>query len=171
MLKPAVVYKNEIEKKMLEYFYTDDMMYFQGSSVSKSVEVPLTSAEGHYAWACVEIEKDNSGNEVGERLIGYITYTIDRFNSRVNRFGAFSFIRGTYTMGKDLCKVFNDLWSKVHRIEIRAVEDNPALRGYDKFLARHRDTGRKLILYDTFKDLNGKWHNEFIYEYINPEIQ
>ena len=28
MLKPAILYKDEIRQKMLEYMYTDDMMYY-----------------------------------------------------------------------------------------------------------------------------------------------
>lgn len=30
MLKPAICYKAEIENALKEYFYTDDMMFYQG---------------------------------------------------------------------------------------------------------------------------------------------
>ena len=30
MLKPAILYKEEIQSKMLEYNYTEDMMYYSG---------------------------------------------------------------------------------------------------------------------------------------------
>ena len=30
MLKPAIMYKDEIKKQMQKYFYTDDMMYEVG---------------------------------------------------------------------------------------------------------------------------------------------
>lgn len=39
MLKPAICYKAESEKALAEYFYTNDMMYYQGCINSYLIEI------------------------------------------------------------------------------------------------------------------------------------
>lgn len=161
MLKPAICYKTELEDALKQYFYTDDMMYYTGSNDNYSLEISNSCENGRYQW--VVINEDES-------LIGYIGYHVDRYSSCVYNLSTFSFIRGNPIMGKELYNLLNDLIQKYHRVEFRAISENPAIKGYDKFLESHNDIGRKYIFKDTFKDASGKYHDDYIYEFINPEV-
>lgn len=159
MLKPAICYKAEIEAAMAEYFYTDDMRYYMCCNDSYVLDIRDEGKEGHYQYAVIG-EKGN--------LIGYIGYMIDYYSSGAYSIGAFSFDRGNPVMGKELFTLIERLISQLHRVEFRAVEGNPAIRGYDRFLERHKEIGKKIILKDVFKDTSGKYHDTYIYEFINP---
>lgn len=158
MLKPAICYKTEIEDALKEYFYTDDMMYYQGCLESHLLNIADKNREGHYQYAVV----DASGN-----LIGYIAYMLDYYSSSAYSFGAFSFDRGNPIMGRELYAILEHLINSLHRVEFRAVSGNPATRGYDSFLKRHTDIGKKYVLRDVFKDANGNYHGSYIYEFVN----
>lgn len=158
MIKPAICYKAEIERALGEYFYTDDMMYYIGDNVSYLIEVRESGRDGVHQFAVTG--KDG-------KLIGYIAYAIDYYSSCAYNFGAFSFDRGNPIMGKELFDLLEKLVTTLHRVEFRAIEGNPAIKGYDRFLERHSDIGRKVILRDVFKDTHGKYHDTHIYEFIN----
>ncbi len=158
MLKPAICYKAEIEDALKEYFYTDDMMFYQGSVNSYLIEVSDKGEDGLYQYAVVG--KDNG-------LIGYIDYKIDYYSSCAYNFGAFSFKRGNPIMGKELFDLLETLIKQYHRVEFRAVSGNPAVKGYDEFLERHKDIGIKHVFRDEFRDLKGNYHDAYLYEFVN----
>lgn len=157
MLKPAVLYKEEIQTKMLEYNYTEDMMYYSGHLGNALPSIEADTNGKLYQYAIVTREG---------RLIGYFTYQIDWYNSCAYNFGLFSFDRNNITIGldiyKELKKLINDY--HLHRVEYRMVSGNPIERHYDKFCQKYH--GRKIVLTDVFKDRHRKYHNEFIYEII-----
>ena len=159
MLVPAVLYSQEIEEKTKEFFYTDDMLYWTGSVYSYSFEVNINSTnksgEQVFQYAVINENKE---------LIGIICYTIDLYASCVYQFGIFSFVRNTMTFAADLVKVLNSL-SHYHRIEWRCVAGNPAEKFYDDICKKYN--GRKLILKDCIKDLQGNYYDSYIYEIIN----
>lgn len=158
MLKPAICHKDEIENALKEYFYTNDMMYYCGGTGSHLLTIADDGEDGHYQYAVIGKEKN---------LIGYIAYMLDRYSSCAYSFGAFSFDRGNPVMGKDLYDLLERLVNTLHRVEFRAVSGNPATKGYDKFLKKHSDVGKKHILKDVFKDADGNYHDEYIYEFVN----
>lgn len=158
MLKPAICYKEEIEQALAEYFYTNEMMYYIGANDSYLLHVEEESENGKYQWAVVNNEDD---------LIGFINYRIDYYASCAYNFGAFSFDKGNILMGKELFELFEKLLKELHKVEFRAVSGNPATRGYDSFLKRHSDIGIKHILKDEFRDTQGNYHDDYIYEFIN----
>ena len=161
MLKPALCYKEQIEDALKEFFYSDDMMFYQGCADSYLLEVSNAGKDGRYQWAVVGAKKT---------LIGSIDYKIDRYSSSAYNFGAFSFERGNPIMGAELFNLLEKLVNTTHRVEFRAVSGNPAVKGYDKFLARHPGIGKKHVLRDVFKDSKGTYHDIYIYEFINPRI-
>ena len=73
-------------------------------------------------------------------------------------------------MGQELFRLFEKLINTLHRVEFGAVSGNPAVRGYDRFLERHSNIGKKHILTDAFKDTNGRYRDRYIYEFINNDI-
>lgn len=154
MLRPAVLYKEEITRAMQEYFYTDDMMYVTGCLDNWAPEISDRPDEGCMQYAIINNNK----------LIGYLSYRIDYYSSRVYNFGLFSFDRGNPLIGKEVNDELVKLIHRYHRVEWRAVGDNPACRGYDNFIKRYN--GNKHILRDATKDRDGNYHDDIIYEII-----
>lgn len=63
MLKPAILYKDEIFAKLLEYSYTDDMLFYMGCLDNELPKIEENSSGNVYQYAI--IGKDN-------KLIGYL---------------------------------------------------------------------------------------------------
>lgn len=156
MLKPAILYKDEINKGFQEYYYTDDMMYETGSMGNWFPDIVDFPDETKYQYAIVD---DN------EKLIGYLDYSIDWYVSKAYNFGLFSFDRGNILVGKEVFTKLEELVSKLHRVEWRAVSSNPACRSYDNFIKRHN--GIKHVLKDTIRDRNGNYLDDIIYEIVS----
>ena len=163
MLKPAICYKEELEKALTKYFYTNDMLYYMGYIGNSLIEILDESDNGNcqtYQFAVVNGE---------DKLIGYLSYSVDYYSSCAYNFGAFSFDRGTPIMGKEMFDLIEKLITQFHRVEFRAISGNPAVKGYDKLLQRHSDIGKKHILKDAFKDTEGNYHDDYIYEFVNTK--
>lgn len=157
MLKPAILYKEEISKQFMNYFYSMDMFYETGSIETWIPEISDKSDGSRFQWAIVDAEN---------KLIGYLGYYIDFYSSCMSRFGLISFDRGNILIGKS---VFDEIKRCIteyhlHRIEWRMIGGNPAERGYDAFLKKYN--GTKHILKDAIKDQYGKYHDDVIYEII-----
>ena len=153
---PAILYKKEIIRKLQEYTYAEDMIYYSGYLGNSVPSIEEDTNGKLYQYAIVDDGK----------LIGYFTYQIDWYSSSVYNFGLFSFDRNNVTIGidvyRELKKLINDY--HIHRIEWRMVSGNPVEKHYDKFCQKYR--GKKLVLTDVLKDRYGKYHNDVIYEII-----
>lgn len=155
MLVPAILYKEAIEREFKRYYYTDDMMYVTGSMVNWFPTIEDCPADCYFQYAII----DENG-----RLIGYLGYTVDWYCSKVYNFGLFTFVRNKMVSPRDVFNKLEELVSTFHRVEWRAVEGNPACRGYDNFIKKHN--GNKHILKDAIKDRYGNYHNDIIYEIV-----
>ena len=102
MLKPAILFKEQISSKFKEYYYTDDMMYETGCLNNWNPDICENPNPETYQYAIVN--KDN-------KVIGYLAYYIDWYSSRAYGFGLFSFDRGNSTIGLDL---FNEMKKLIH---------------------------------------------------------
>ena len=155
-LKPAILYKDEIIRRMKEYSYSDDMLNYTGWLGSSTPNITAEPDAGTYQYAIVD----------GDRLIGYFTYEVDWYSSCARCFGLFSFERSNSAVGiavyRELRKLINDY--HIHRIEWRMVGGNPVERHYDRFCRRYN--GRKFVLPDAIKDSAGKYHDDVIYEIV-----
>lgn len=156
MLKPAILYKDEIKKELLKYNYTEDMMYYTG----------------YLGYSLPRIDEENNGNLYqyaiveNDKLIGYFVYQVDWYTSSVSQFGLFSFERKNKIIGVDVYRELKSLINNyhIHRIEWRMISGNPVEKHYDKFCEKYN--GKKFVLTDTIKDRCGKYHNSVIYEII-----
>ena len=158
MLKPAILYRDKIFAKLLEYSYTDDMLFYTGCLGNELPKIEESSSSGNiYQYAI--IDKD-------DKLIGYFAYCIDWYSSCVYNFGLFAFDRNNTTIGfdvyRELRKIINDY--HIHRMEWRMIQGNPVENHYDKYCKYYN--GKKFVLTDSFKDRCGEYHNEVIYEII-----
>jgi hypothetical protein len=161
MLVPAILFKSEIEEQFQKAYYTTDMMYEQGYLGSNVPEIDENTDGNTYQYAIL-----NSN----QKLIGYLSYTVDWYSSSAYSFTLFSFDKGSVAIGRSLFEELEKLLKeyKLHRIEWRAVEGNPAIRSYDRFCQKYN--GNKLELKDVFKDRYGEYHDIYVYEIINKEV-
>jgi hypothetical protein len=157
MLKPAILYKEEIIKNFQEYFYTDDMMYETGSLHNWCPDISDEPDACNFQYAIVHNEK----------LIGYMSYTVDWYSSKAYNFGLFSFDRGNVIVGKEVFTKLEELVNRLHRVEWRMVSGNPAERSYDAFCERHN--GTKHVLKDAIKDRDDNYRDDVIYEIVKCE--
>ena len=155
ILKPAVLYKDEIIKNMQEYFYTDDMLFTTGCLSNWTPNITDDPDEGCY----VIVDKD--------KLIGYFGYRIDYYCSKAYNFGLFSFDRGNPVIGIDVFNEMKDLLNRLHKIEWRMVGGNPVQRSYDRFCDKYH--GTKHILKDSIRDKDGNYHDDIIYEVFSEK--
>lgn len=156
MLKPAILFKDELEKKFAAEIYTDKYFYYCGYGYD--FELPTIKAQSeHYQWAITE-PIDN----FTDRVIGYLAYRINPTTDNVYNFGLYSFDEGNQTVIRDTFEKLEELVKDHHRIEWRVIEGNHAKRGYDAFCDKHN--GNCVCLHDVTKDLKGEYRNEYIYE-------
>lgn len=157
MLVPAVLYKDEIKRKILEYKYTNDMMYYSGWLGDSIPNIDDDSEDNcTVQYAIVD----------GDNLIGYFTYMMDWYTSCASCFGLFSFDRGNKIIGLDVRREMEKIIKEynVHRISWRMVSGNPVERHYDRFCDKYG--GKKFVLTDAIRDRAGNYHDDIIYEII-----
>lgn len=169
MLKPAILFKDEIEKKIAEHLYTDEFFYYSGYAGGNTFS-EIKTEDNRYQWAIIE-EREKIVNlnqiETKEIVIGYFAYYIDFPTDSVSNFGLFSFDPGNPLIGFDVFHKMKELIMEHRRIEWRMVSGNHIKRSYDKLCQRYK--GRCVRLYDVIKDIHGNWHDEYIYEIIWSE--
>ena len=156
MLKPAILYKEEIVRKLQESFYTDDMLYVTGSIGTWIPQISECPDQYTFQYAIVNDS---------DKLIGYMAYNVNWYDSKVYNFGLFSFDKGNVIVGKEVFEKMEELVNNFHSIYWRAVSTNPACRSYDHFVERHG--GTKHILKDYHKDKQGNYYDDIIYEIVN----
>jgi hypothetical protein len=162
MLKPAILYKDQIEKYFREIYYTEDMLFETGCcNENWTPNISDNTSNDMFQFAIVDSENE---------CVGYISFRVDWYASNAYNFGLISFDRGNFLVGKALQEVMNKLIYefKVHRIEWRMVGGNPVERHYDKFCSKYN--GTKHILHDVIKDVSGNYHDNIIYEIILDNI-
>jgi hypothetical protein len=158
MLKPAILYKEELEKKFAEYLYTENYFYYTGYSGCNTLpEIKCKDDVFDYVFV------DSKGE-----LVGYFSYRIDLVFDTVCNFGLFSFQRGkNLTVPKDLFEKMEELVSQHRRIEWRVIGGNPVIKHYDAFCEKHH--GHKCVFHDVVKDLQGNYCDNICYEILNPD--
>lgn len=154
MLKPAMMYKDMVEKKFAEVMYTDDYFFYTGYGYCHGLPI-IKDEDNEFRWVSV----DKEGN-----VIGYLGYWVDAVANNVSRFGLYSFDKGNPLFGKDVFNKFEELVKEYHRIEWCGVGDNPVIRHYIKACEMHG--GNYVVLHDTVFH-KGKYHDTYIFEIIS----
>ncbi len=160
MLKPAILYRDEIIKNLREQFYTIDMMYMCGDNDNWIPDIVECPDEFTFQFAVVD-ECDT--------CIGFIGFRVDWYSSYANRFVIVSFDKGNVIFGRALKEVINMIVDdfKLHRIEWGMISGNPVEKNYDKFCKKYN--GNKYVFHDSLKDKKGNYHDRVVYEVIvNP---
>ena len=156
MLKPAILFKDELERKFEEQIYTQDFFYYAG--YNGSTYIPEIKRED-FMFQYAIVDNDN--------LIGYFSYRLDTTSDTICSFGLYSFDRGNVTIGKDIMRKMKELIKSHHRVEWRMIGGNPVKRHYDRFC--NRFGGNIVKLHESARTPSGEYVDEYIYEIVNPQ--
>ena len=186
MLKPAMLYKDELEKKFAEVMYDDDYFLYMG--YAHGHELPkIEPRDNVYQWAIVKEQPIDTkpdptfitpfsgswtlasthisyNSVIKHEVIGYFAYQIQPETDTVLNFGLYSFDRGNPIIGKDIFTKMKELVEKYRRLEWRVIGGNPVIRHYDKFC--YLNGGKRVTLHNVAKDPNGTYRDEHIYEIV-----
>lgn len=159
MLKPALLYADELKKLYQENMYDLRNQYYFGWYGTKELEL---SDNNYDRREFVSVNEDDN-------IVGFISYNIDYNRKVADNFGIMSFTQ-SLIFPKDLLQVIDDIFYKYHleKISWRCYKENPALRGYRNFIKRHggRQTGyyrEEAILMD------GKMHDGVSFEILEKD--
>lgn len=151
MLKPAILFKDEIQKKFAEIMYLDDAFYYNGYAHC-NLPIKIEPDECLYQLAICD----------NDEVVGYVSYRINMYTDSVDRFGLISFDKGNSTVVKDVLYLIQQLVKKYRRIEWHCVGGNPAARVYDSICERYN--GYKATLHKCVRDNDGNFRDSYIYE-------
>ncbi len=158
MLKPAQLYKAELQRKYIERWYDLSAQYYVSNTGRNALDIPDNPEEKCY-FACIA----NDGS-----VVGYFSYEIDWQTHSVERIGLISFTdTPNVLLINDVIKHVKSLFENngIRRVEWGAYEDNPAMRGYEKLAARFG--GRKVGTYhQCCMLLDGKLHDLSVFEIL-----
>ena len=157
MLKPALLYTEEITRKFAEHLYTTDYYYYCGYYCGSTLP-KIEEKDDLYQYAFVD-DNDN--------VIGFLTYRINDYSDTVQDFGLFSFEKGNLIVARDLFKKLEELVKRHHKVEWYVVGNNPVKRNYDRFCKKHN--GYIHHYHETTKDENGNYIDSFFYEIVNTK--
>lgn len=161
MLKPAQLYKNQLQKENIKSWYKPENIFWNGGYGDSQITIKEDNYDGHQ-FVSVD-EEDN--------VIGYIAYAIDWSAMSANNFGIINFDKGNLTFVKDLYSAICDLFEKYHmnRIQWFCYADNPAIRGYRNFIKKHG--GKECAYYRQHTRLqDGKLHDGVGFEILAKEF-
>ena len=159
MLRPAILYKDDIECKFKEQLYTQDFFYYIG--YDGSAYIPEIKCEDFsFQYAIIDSSKPD-----GQQLIGYFSYSLNTLSDTINNFGLYSFDRGNPIVGRDILKKMKELVQSHHRVEWHMIAGNSVKRHYDKFC--HHYGGNIVKLHEAVRAPSGEYVDEYIYEIIN----
>lgn len=154
MLKNAMLYMDEINKKYYEIAYDLDYQYYIGNCGG-----PI-----HFHDNCYEHPEFVSVDE-NDNVIGVFKYSLDRAARRAYNFGAISFDRGNTIFTIDMLRAIDDIFRKykMHTMEFWAFVDNPITPTYTKLVEKYG--GRIVgVLKDCMILQDGQLHDSIIYE-------
>ena len=162
MLKPAQLYKEEVNKKYIETWYDPEYMYYSGWFGNGSLNIPDDNYESRHF-----VSVDNDGN-----ILGYISYSVSFVTMSADRFGAISFDKGNMLFTKDLYQTIYDIFEKYHmnRLGWGCIVGNPAIRGYRHFIEKHggRECGYRR---QVAKLMDGTLHDSVEFEILAEEFK
>lgn len=162
MLKPAMLYEDEIKHLYTSIWYDLDYMYY--SMDTGMGEYNLADNNGsHHQFASVD--KDNN-------VIGLISYTVNWECLSANAFGAIAFQKMHPCFIADLRQALKDIFFKynLNRLSFYAVADNPAVESYKRIILKYGGTicGYE---HDCCRLIDGKLHDYISFEIMAKDFK
>jgi RimJ/RimL family protein N-acetyltransferase len=162
MLKPAQLYRDQLQRKFVETWYDEKYQFYYDTSSKYENFIPDNC---QYQRHFVSMNKKNE-------LIGYIGYSYDDYSSYAKWFGIMSFSDPfDVEFAIDVLRVFDDVFNKfdLNRLEFQCFSDNPALRAYRNFIKRYG--GREVCtLRETNRLMDGRLHDTIVFEILLDDL-
>lgn len=159
MLKPAILYADQIPKLHYGVWFNEKYKYYNFNSYWGTVKAEEKTLDWHEF-----VSVDASGE-----VIGYIYYYVDRHTLNCNRFGAINFTDNPL-FGKDLLQVIKDIFERFnfHKLSFSVVIGNPIEKTYDRLVEKYG--GRILcIAKDETKLDDNKYYDVKRYEILRDD--
>lgn len=160
MLKPAQMYREQLNKKATEQWYDMSNIYYHSGPTMTEYSIDNST---EYSHCFVSVDKD-------ENVLGYIGYSIDWSAKRVYNFGFISFQKGNMNFVRDAYQAFKNLFEvyHLHSVEWLCYVDNPAIRGYRNIVRKF--AGRECAyMRDEALLLDGKLHDAVKFEILDSD--
>lgn len=126
MIKPAILYKNELYKEMANTWFDPEYMYYYDTTPCLP-DIP-DKPDNHYQFVSV----DSKG-----KVLGYFSYWVYETSKRAMNFGLISFDKRNILFMRDAIQMFKDMFEKfgVQSAEWRCYADNEeALKLYRRII-------------------------------------
>ena len=128
MIKPAILYKEELPKLYQQIWFNEKYKYYNYNSNWYTFSVEDNTRNWH---EFVSVDKEG-------KVIGYIHYYIDRMTLNCRSFGAINFTDNPI-FGKDVLQVVKDIFERFnfHKLQFGVVIGNPVEKTYDRLCAKY----------------------------------
>lgn len=159
MLKPAILYKDEIPKLYQSIWFNEKYKYYNYSTTWNTFSIDDKTNDWHEF-----VSVDSEG-----KIIGYIHYYVNRTTLCCNRFGVINFTDNPL-FGRDILKVIEDIFERFnfHKLQFSVVIGNPVEKTYDKLCKKYG--GRILCIEkDETKLEDNKYYDVKRYEILRDE--
>ena len=164
MLKPAIEYKEEIQRLLKEAYYNDKEKF--------SYYNP--SCDYEFLLGDVKIEKNTMKKHQfvsihNEQIVGFISYNINLLNYRVYNMRCISFVN-SMTFALDLKRSIENIFEvyKFRKMNFEAFVGHPIESSYDRMV--EKVNGRIVgIQKEHCKLSDGKFHDLKIYEILRKD--
>lgn len=160
MLKPAQLYAEELNKKILATWYDPDYMWYNASVGEFGIDLPDNNEQFRH-FVSVD-ENDN--------ILGYISYTVDWKVKSAEDWGIVAFVKNSKTFGRDVHRAISDVFvlNGFQRIEFHCYADNPILDTYQSLVAKYR--GEQLGIRHRWTRLpDGELHDSVLFEILKEQ--
>lgn len=161
MLDNAKKYEKEIQDKFLDTWYDMKYQYYRDTSGDRIPQLPDNCYDRR---SFVSLDKEG-------KIIGFISYSYNDTAGSANNFGIINFGKPSYTFANDVLQVIADIFFKykLRRIEWWCFADNPAIKGYRKFIKRFG--GREIgYLREVSRLMDGELHDGVIFEILREDL-
>ena len=102
MIKPAILYKEELPKLYQSVWFNDKYKYYNYNSYWSTYQIEDKTWDWH---EFVSVDENDT-------IIGYIHYRVDRVTMNCMNFGAINFFDSNVIFGRDLLQVITDIFEK-----------------------------------------------------------
>lgn len=159
MLEPAIKYKEQLEKLQYDIWFNDKYKYWNCDVYYDTLTIDSNT------W-----NKHQFVSVINDKIIGYISYNIDRGNNSVDCLSIMNFTDDKMAFGMDLGQALKDIFEryKFRKLNFSVVIGNPIEKSYDKMIKKYG--GRIIgIRKDNVKLIDGEYYDMKLYEILATE--
>ena len=160
MLDLAIKHKEELQKKLVDTWFTDKYKFVHANTYCEEEKIEDDTWNKHQF---VSVDKD--GN-----VIGYIRYNVSRSDNSCHGLCIYNFSDNKATFGMDLGRALQDIFDKFkfRKLTFCVVIGNPIEKSYDKMIKKYNGriigTWRK-----EFKCYDGEYYDKKSYEILRED--